>query len=233
VVHYGCPGLEGQQIVVDEILVSIGRKPNVEGLDLEAAGAEYDQARGVLVNDLLRTSNPKIYAAGDVCLQYKFTHTAGAAARVALANALFPLRVKMSSLTIPWTTYTDPEIAHVGVYERDAEKQGIAVQTFVQALSEVDRAVIDGEEEGFVKVHVKKGTDQIIGATIVASHAGEMISEITLAMGGNIGLKKLANIIHPYPTQAEAIRMIGDAYNSTRLTPWVKSLFHRWMAWTR
>ena len=233
VVHYGCPGLEGQQIVVDEILVSIGRKPSVEGLDLEAAGVEYDQARGVLVNDLLRTSNPRIYAAGDVCLQYKFTHTAGAAARVALANALFPLRVKMSSLTIPWTTYTDPEVAHVGLYERDAVKQGIAVQTFVQPLSEVDRAVTDSEEEGFVKVHVKKGTDKIIGATIVARHAGEMISEITLAMAGNIGLKKLANVIHPYPTQADAIRMVAETYNHTRLTPRVKSLLSRWMAWTR
>ena len=232
-VHYDCPGREGQQAVVDEILVSTGRKPNVEGLNLEAAAVEYDQERGVLVNDLLRTSNPRIYAAGDVCLQHKFTHTAGAAGLVALANALFPLRVKMSSLIIPWTTYTDPEIAHVGVYERDADNQGIAVQTFVQPLSEVDRAITDSEEEGFVKVHVRKGTDQIIGATIVARHAGEMISEITLAMAGNIGLKKLANIIHPYPTQAEAIRMVGDAYNLTRLTPRVKSLLSRWMAWTR
>jgi pyruvate/2-oxoglutarate dehydrogenase complex dihydrolipoamide dehydrogenase (E3) component len=233
VVHYDCPGQEGQQIVVDEILVSTGRKPNVEGLNLEAAGVEYDQERGVLVNDLLRTSNPRIYSAGDVSLQHKFTHTAGAAALVALANALFPLRVKMSSLIIPWTTYTDPEIAHVGLYERDADKQGIAVQTFVQPFSEVDRAITDSEEDGFVKIHVKEGTDKIIGATIVSRHAGEMISEITLAMAGNIGLKKLANIIHPYPTQAEAIRMVGDAYNKTRLTPRVKSLLSRWMAWTR
>ena len=112
-------------------------------------------------------------------------------------------------------------------------KQGIAVQTFVQPLSEVDRAVTDSEEEGFVKVHVKKGTDKIIGATIVARHAGEMISEITLAMAGNIGLKKLANVIHPYPTQADAIRMVAETYNHTRLTPWVKSLLSRWMAWTR
>ena len=100
-------------------------------------------------------------------------------------------------------------------------------------LSEVDRAITDGEEEGFVKIHVKKGTDRILGATIVARHAGDMISEITLAMVGNVGLGTIANVIHPYPTQAEAIKQTGDAYNRTRLTPAVKKIFTRWLAWTR
>jgi pyruvate/2-oxoglutarate dehydrogenase complex dihydrolipoamide dehydrogenase (E3) component len=119
------------------------------------------------------------------------------------------------------------------MYERDARERGIAVDTFVRPLSEVDRAIADGEEEGFVKVHVRKGTDKILGATIVARHAGEMISEITLAMVGNLGLGTLANVIHTYPTQAEAIKQAADAYNRTRLTPFVKRLFTRWLAWRR
>ena len=217
---------------VDEILVGVGRAPNVEGLNLEVAGVEYTR-HGVRANDYLQTTNPRIYGAGDICLPYKFTHTADATARIVIQNALFAGRKKVSSLIVPWCTYTDPEIAHVGMYERDAVERGIAVDTFVRGLREVDRAITDGEEEGFVKVHVKKGTDQILGATIVARHAGEMISEITLAMVGKVGLRTIANVIHPYPTQAEAIRQTADAYNRTRLTPQVKKLFTRWLAWTR
>lgn len=217
---------------VDEILVGAGRTPNVEGLHLEAAGVAYS-THGVQVNDYLQTTNSRIYAAGDICLPHKFTHTADATARIVIQNALFAGRKRFSSLIIPWCTYTDPEIAHVGMYERDALQKGIPVETFVRHLRDVDRAITDGEEEGFVKVHVKKGTDQILGATIVARHAGEMISEITLAMVGKIGLRTISNVIHPYPTQAEAIRHVADAYNRTRLTPGVKNLFTRWFAWTR
>lgn len=217
---------------VDAILVGVGRAPNVEGLNLEAAGVRYN-TDGVRVNDYLQTTNPRIYAAGDICLPHKFTHTADATARIVIQNALFAGRKKLSSLIIPWCTYTDPEIAHVGMYERDALHKGIPVETFVRHLRDVDRAVTDGEEEGLVKVHVKKGTDQILGATIVARHAGEMISEITLAMVGKLGLKTISNVIHPYPTQAEAIRQVADAYNRTRLTPGLKNLFTRWFAWTR
>lgn len=223
------------EIEVDEILIAAGRAPNVEGLNLEAAGVRYEpgKGRGVLVDDRLRTSNRRIYAAGDICLPYQFTHLADAAARIVIQNALFFGRKKLSLLTIPWCTYTDPEVAHVGLSEDEAGKKGIEVQTFVKSLSEVDRAVLDGEEEGFVKVHVKQGTDQILGATIVARHAGEMISEVTTAMAGRIGLGALAAVIHPYPTQAEAIRQTGDLYNRTRLTPRVKRWFARFLAWRR
>ena len=217
---------------VDEILIGTGRAPNVEGLNLEAAGVEYTK-HGVSVNDYLQTTNRRIYAAGDICLRYKFTHTADATARYVIQTALFAGWKKQSSLTIPWCTYTDPEIAHVGMYERDAEERGIPIETFIRHLRDVDRAIADGNEEGFVKVHVKRGTDRILGATIVARHAGEMISEITLAMIGNVGLKKIGTVIHPYPTQAEAIRQVADAYNRTRLTPRMKELFNRWFAWTR
>jgi len=230
--HLHLDGGRQGTLMVDEILVGAGRAPNVEGLDLEAARVEYGP-HGVQVNDFLQTSNPNIFAAGDICLPFKFTHTADATARIVIQNALFLGRKKVSALTIPWCTYTDPEIAHVGMYERDAVKKGIAVDTFRVPLSDVDRAIAEGEEEGFVKVHVKKGTDQILGATIVARHAGEMISELTLAIVGKVGLGTVSGVIHPYPTQAEAIRKVADAYNRTRLTPFVKRLFSGWLGWTR
>jgi len=232
VIHIECGGKE-DEVAVDEILAGAGRAPNVEGLDLEAVGVKYDKREGIEVNEYLQTTNPRIYAAGDICLKYKFTHTADATARIVIQNALFLGRKKQNALTIPWCTYTDPEIAHVGMYERDAQEKGIAVGTFVRPLNDVDRAIADGEEEGFVKIHVKKGTDKILGATIVARHAGEMLGEITLAIVGNLGLGILANVIHTYPTQSEAIKQVADAYKRTRLTPFVKRLFSRWLTWSR
>ena len=222
-----------QNIVVDEILVGAGRVPNVEGLNLDAVNVRYDRQQGVLVNDRLQTSNPSIYAAGDICSRFKFTHAADAMARIVIQNALFKGRTKASALIIPWCTYTAPEIAHVGLYEHEAKDRGIAFRTFTQELGDVDRAVLDGEDEGFVKVLIGPRGDQILGATIVAAHAGDMISELTLAMVGRLGLGTIARTIHPYPTQAEAIKKVGDAYNRTRLTATVKWLFDKWLAWSR
>lgn len=230
VIYYESQGQE-KSVIVNQILLGVGRKPNVEGLNLETVGVEYDAKKGIFVNDNLQTTNPNIYAAGDICMKWKFTHAADAAARIVIQNALFLGRKKLSTLTMPWCTYTDPEIAHVGMYESEAKEQGINVETFFIPLSQVDRAIADGEETGFVKIHVKKGSDKILGATIVARHAGDMISEITLAIVNNIGLGKIASVIHPYPTQAEAIRKAADAYNRTRLTPFVKKLFTTWLAW--
>ena len=226
---------DGQQeeVRVDAVLLGVGRAPNVEGLNLEAVDVEFDTKQGVKVDDRLQTTNPRIYAAGDICSPYKFTHMADALARVVIQNTLFVGRAKASALTVPWCTYTDPEIAHVGLYAHEAEKQGIAIQTFHQEMGQVDRAVLEGDTDGFVKVHTKAGKDTILGATIVTRHAGEMISELTLAMVGGLGLGTLARTIHTYPTQAEAIKRAADAYNRTRLTPRVKSLFTRWLAWTR
>ncbi|MGE3407361.1 MAG: mercuric reductase [Pirellulales bacterium] len=217
---------------VDQLLVSIGRTPNVEGLNLDVVGVAHDK-QGVQVNQRMQTTNPMIYAAGDVCSPFQFTHAADFMARMVIQNALFWGRKKSSSLVIPWCTYTTPEIAHVGLYEGQAHEQGIQLDTFVQSFDEVDRAILDGEENGFVKVHVKRGTDKVIGATIVARHAGDMISEITLAMTHGLGLKQIGGTIHPYPTQAEAIRKLGDQFNRTRLTPFVRSLFKKWLDWTR
>ncbi|HEV8226123.1 MAG TPA: mercuric reductase [Methylomirabilota bacterium] len=232
VLHADTPG-GPVSVTVDEILVGAGRVPNVDGLGLEAAHVAYDGRHGVKVNDFLQTTNPRIYAAGDVCTEAKFTHAADFAARTVIQNSLFLGRKRLSALTIPWCTYTDPEIAHVGLSGAQAEERGLAVDTLVRPFSEVDRAVIDGEEQGFVKVHLRKSTDKIVGATIVARHAGEMLGELTLALGAGIGMGRLASVIHPYPTQAEAIRQVGDMYNRTRLTPTVKRLFAAWLRWTR
>jgi pyruvate/2-oxoglutarate dehydrogenase complex dihydrolipoamide dehydrogenase (E3) component len=221
------------EISVDEILVGIGRSPNVEGLNLEAAGIAYEAKQGVTVNERLQTSNPRVYAAGDICFPYKFTHTADALARIVIANALFMGRQKSSALTIPWCTFTDPEIAHVGMYEGDAQKQGMEVTTLTVPLADIDRAVLDGEAEGFARVHLRKGTDKILGATIVARHAGEMINEFSLAITNGLGLSAIGKTIHPYPTQAEVIKRLADAYNRTRLTPFVKKLLSGWLKWQR
>ncbi len=217
------------RLVVDEILLGVGRAPNVEGLDLEAAGVAYDVKTGVKVNDFLQTSNPRIYAAGDVCLPHKFTHMADGSARIVIQNALFMGRKRLSGLTIPWTTYTDPEVAHVGMYEWQAKERGIELDTFTKSFGDVDRAIVDGEDSGFVKIHVKRGSDKILGATIVARHAGDMIGEIGLAMVNGVGLKSIASVIHPYPTRAEAIRQVADMYNRTRLTPFIESIFSLWL----
>ena len=222
-----------ERVVVDEILVGVGRTPNVEGLDLEAAGVDFDR-RGVNVNDFLQTTNKRIFASGDICLPYKFTHTAEATSRAVIQNALFPgPKKRVSKLIIPWCTYTSPEIAHVGLYAHQAEAKGMEVDTYEVAMADVDRAIAEGDEEGFLKVHVKKGTDTIVGATIVARHAGEMISEITTAMVAGLGLGAFAGIIHPYPTQTEVIRKAADAFNRTKLTPRVARLLKGWFKFLR
>jgi pyruvate/2-oxoglutarate dehydrogenase complex dihydrolipoamide dehydrogenase (E3) component len=218
---YTSKGRSGS-ISVDEILIGAGRKPNIENLNLTAAGVASD-AKGVQVNDFLQTTNPKIFAAGDVCMKWQFTHAADAAARIVIKNTLFsPFglgKTKLSSLVMPWVTYTDPEIAHVGMSIEDAQQAGIEFSTIKILMSTVDRAIADGETEGFVKIIHRQGSDEILGATIVSSHAGESISHITTAMVNKLGLGKLSNTIQPYPTQADGIKKAADAYRKTLLTP--------------
>jgi pyruvate/2-oxoglutarate dehydrogenase complex dihydrolipoamide dehydrogenase (E3) component len=204
----------------------------LEGLGLENAGVQY-ASHGIIVDEKLRTTNPKIYAAGDVCSRYKFTHAADAMARIVIANTLFLLRRKVTDLVIPWCTYTDPEVAHVGYYEKEARAAGFKVETITEPLSHVDRAVLDGETEGFARVHYDKKTGRILGGTIVARHAGEMIGELTLAMVAKQSVAILSSTIHSYPTQAEVLPKIGDAYMCTKLTPTVKKVFERWLDWRR
>jgi pyruvate/2-oxoglutarate dehydrogenase complex dihydrolipoamide dehydrogenase (E3) component len=236
-VHYEMNG-KTNELAVNEILVGVGRVPNVEGLGLEQAGVEYDPKAGVKVNQRLQTTHPRIYAAGDVCFPFKFTHLADAMAQIVIQNALFPHPfgfgyARTDVLIIPWCTYTEPEIAHVGMYEAEAEKKGLEVETYTYPLSEVDRAVLDGEEAGFARIHVQKGTDRILGATIVSAHAGEMISEVTALMQGGRGLKTLLATIHPYPTQAEVIKKAANQWRRAHFTARMQRLLQKWFEWTR
>jgi pyruvate/2-oxoglutarate dehydrogenase complex dihydrolipoamide dehydrogenase (E3) component len=226
------PGGE-RELEVDEILVGIGRAPNVEDLGLETAGVSCDPARGVIVDARLRTSNSRVFAAGDVCLATKFTHAADASAKLVVRNAFFFGRRRVADLTIPWCTYTDPEVAHVGLYARDAQAQGIALDTFEAPLAGNDRARVDGEQVGFLKVHVRKGSDRIVGATLVARHAGELIAPLATAMACGAGLGRLLDLILPYPTQSELIKTVAGAYTRTRLTPFAARVLRALIARAR
>ena len=229
----------GQQydVTVDEILVGVGRTPNVEKIGLEAAGVHYDK-NGIKVNARLQTSNPNIYAAGDVCSRYKFTHAADAMAQIVIQNALFPHPLSLGyanvdALVMPWCTFTEPEIAHVGMYENEAKQKGLEVETYTYKLEEVDRAILDGDEDGFARVHLQKGTDKILGATIVAAHAGDMISEFSVAMKAGAGAKMIAGTIHPYPTQAEVNKKVVNLWRKAHFTQSTKSILTKLFAWMR
>jgi pyruvate/2-oxoglutarate dehydrogenase complex dihydrolipoamide dehydrogenase (E3) component len=218
----------------DTLLVAVGRTPNVEELGLEDAGVRFS-ADGITVNDRLRTSNARIFAVGDVCSRLRFTHAADAQARLAVPNALF-FGIgggRVSRLVIPWTTYTTPELARVGMDETEARAAGLETDTITIPLAEVDRAVLDGEEPGFFRVHLRRGTDRILGATLVARHAGETIGEIVLAMTAGLGLGAIGRTIHPYPTQAEALRKAADAWRRSRLTPRARRAFQAFFRFVR
>jgi pyruvate/2-oxoglutarate dehydrogenase complex dihydrolipoamide dehydrogenase (E3) component len=224
-------------VTVDEILVGVGRTPNVEGLGLEAIGVEFDK-NGVKVNGRLQTSNPRIFAAGDVCSRYKFTHAADAMAQIVIQNALFPHPfglgyASVDSLIMPWCTFTEPEIAHVGMYENDAKEKGLEVETYTFKLDEVDRAILDGEDEGFARIHIQKGSDKILGATIVAAHAGEMISEFSVLMKAGLGAKTIAGTIHPYPTQAEVNKKVVNLWRKAHFTQATRDRLIKLFAWMR
>jgi pyruvate/2-oxoglutarate dehydrogenase complex dihydrolipoamide dehydrogenase (E3) component len=214
----------------DRLLVATGRTPNLDGLDLARAGIDAG-ARGLVVDDRLRTSSRRVYAAGDVCSRFQFTHVADATARIVIQNALFFGRRKASALTIPWCTYTDPEVAHVGLSAEDAEKRRPSVQTISVPLSDVDRAVVDDETEGFVRVHHERG--RLLGCTIVAAHAGEMIGQVSYAIARGATLNDFASTVYPYPTQVEALRKAGDMYRRTLLTPRVRRALERYFRITR
>ena len=218
---------DAEPITAEAMLIAAGRTPNLRALNLEAAGVDYDE-QGVKVNACLQTSQPHIYAAGDITNRLKFTHTADFTARIVVRNILMPLqllRQKVDWSVVPWCTYTDPEVAHVGLGEKEAKQKNIEYQLFVVRLEDVDRAVVESEEAGFAKILTVKGSDKILGATIVAPHAGDLLHEFVLAMKAGIGLGKIASIIHAYPTFAELARKAGDQFNKTRLTPRAKKIF--------
>jgi pyruvate/2-oxoglutarate dehydrogenase complex dihydrolipoamide dehydrogenase (E3) component len=211
----------------DAILVSTGRTPNVERLNLEAAGVNFN-SRGIEINAYMQTSQPHIYAAGDIVGPYQFTHIADAQARIVVRNILMPfqlLRQKMDYAAAPWCTFTDPEIARVGLNETEAKQRNIPYDLIEAPVDGLDRAVIEREELGLIKVLTAKGTDKILGVTIVAAHAGDVLHEFVLAMKHRIGLNRLGTTIHAYPTFAELVRMVADLHNKKRLTPFAKKVF--------
>ena len=218
---------DAESITADAMLIAAGRTPNLRALNLEAAGVDYDK-QGVKVNAYLQALQPHIYAAGDITNRLKFTHTADFTARIVVRNILMPLqllRQRVDWSVVPWCTYTDPEVAHVGVGENEAQQKNIEYDLFFVPLEDVDRAVVESEEAGFAKILTAKGSDKILGATIVAPHAGDLLQEFVFAMSAKIGLGKIAAMIHAYPTFAELARKAGDKYNKTRLTPRTKKIF--------
>ncbi len=222
---------EGKEDTVeaDAILVAAGRRPNIEGLDLEKAGVAYDD-RGIRVDSRLRTTHPDIYAAGDVAGSYQFTHFAEYQARIVIRNTLLPrflgiLHGKSEGFVLPWTTFTEPEAARVGLNEKEARQRRIPYDLYRYDFSELDRAILDAADTGFVKVLTARGKDRILGATLVGEGAGEMVHEFVVTMKNGIGLGALSNTIHVYPTISQAVQRVGDAYQRTRLTDRARKLF--------
>jgi pyruvate/2-oxoglutarate dehydrogenase complex dihydrolipoamide dehydrogenase (E3) component len=203
------------ELPYDRLLLGTGRKANIEDIGLEAAGVRLDRD-GVQVDEYLSTSNPDIYAAGDVAFPQKYTHAAMATARLCIANALDDARRRASELVIPHCTYTDPEVAQVGLTRQQARREGIPIDEYKLELANVERAFIDGEQDGFAAIYARRDSGEIVGATLVAAHAGEMISEITLAIANNLPLEKLAETVHCYPTQAEVFQRVALEYPRTR-----------------
>ncbi|HEY1314047.1 MAG TPA: FAD-dependent oxidoreductase [Steroidobacteraceae bacterium] len=199
-------------LAVDEILVSIGRVANSDELRLAAAGIATAADGRIQIDDFLTTSNPDVYAAGDVCMAHKNTNVAQASAEMAVRNAFAMAEQRHSSIVAPRCTYCDPEIAHIGMHVWDAARQGIAVKTYTIMMQDVERAIIDGRVDGFVKIHLRAGSDEIIGASIVASRASEMINEVAVIMHAKLGMRALAGILHAYPAQSDAIRLAACAY---------------------
>src|SRR5262249_18884250 len=188
-----------EEAIGDALLLGVGRAPNVENLGLEAARVAYDQS-GVQVDDRLRTTNPLVYAAGDVCSRWKFTHAADAMARIVVQNPLFRGRKKASELVIPWCTYTDPEVAHVGMTAAEAASRADDVQTLTVDLADVDRAVLDGETEGFARAHIARRGGRIRGVTVVGPPPGGLIGAAPLALTPGARLPALRPPLHPRPT---------------------------------
>ncbi|HKI98732.1 MAG TPA: mercuric reductase [bacterium] len=221
-----------EAIEVDEILVAVGRRAPLEGLGLEEVGVVTDHGR-IRVDERLRTSVRSIFACGDCVGPYQFTHMANQQARVVIQNALLPIKTRINYRVVPWATFTDPEVARVGLNEDDARTRGTPVRTLKFPLAELDRAVCDGETEGFLKVLTPPGRDDILGATLVGPHAGELLHELVLAMHARLRLRDLAAMVHIYPTLAEVFRRAGDESRKAAFTPRLQRLFRAYLRWRR
>jgi pyruvate/2-oxoglutarate dehydrogenase complex dihydrolipoamide dehydrogenase (E3) component len=224
-------GARSKVVEADAVLVGVGRVASVEGLGLAEAGVRFEPSH-IHVDDFLRTDNPSVFAAGDCCMRLKFTHAAGAAAGIAVRNALFFGRRRLSSLRIPWCTYIDPEVAHIGLTAEGAGAAGVDVDTYTKPFAEIDRALTDGESEGFCRIHTRAGKGSIVGATVVGAHAGEIIGEIATAMRAGLRLDQLTEIVRPYPTLSEAVGKCAAEYAWKRAES-IAGITRRWFDLTQ
>ena len=211
----------------DTVLVALGRRPNVEGLDLEAAGVDYDARDGIRIDERLSTSNRAVYAIGDVASRQRYTSNADRQARVVIRNALFPGSGKMDFRHVTRCVYTQPEVAHVGAEETELAEDGFDV--YEVEWGELDRGRATGDTTGFARVLTEKGGDRILSATLVGSDAGEQIAPLSVLLARGEGLGALDPAVFAYPTRAEYLRRLADAYNRSRLTPFVARLFRFWL----
>jgi len=203
---------------VDALLMATGRRANVQGLNLEAAGVQYD-GRGVTVDDRCRTNQRHIYAVGDVSGRYQFTHMSGHMAKVAVTNALLKMPSTIDAAHVPWVTYTEPELAHVGAFPDDLDAAGTAYETYRFPYDKLDRAITEGETTGVIKVHAKSLTGKILGVSILGAHAGEFVSTFTLAMRNGVTLRNIGDTIHPYPAWGEGVRRVADQWYVQKQSP--------------
>ncbi len=223
------------QIEFDELLVAVGRSARVENYGLDDLEINLTKRKTIEVNDFLQTNYPNIYAVGDVAGPYQFTHTAAHMAWYAVVNSLFGGFKKFSVdySVIPWATYTDPEVARVGLNEQEANEKGIAYEVTKYEMEDLDRAITDEEAHGFVKVLTVPGKDKILGVTIMGEHAGDLIAEYVLAMKQKLGLNKILGTIHIYPTLAEANKFAAGEWKKAHAPQWVLKLLKRYFSWCR
>jgi pyruvate/2-oxoglutarate dehydrogenase complex dihydrolipoamide dehydrogenase (E3) component len=224
---------DGARLEADAVLVAVGRRRNVEGLELERAGVRLDGRGGLEVDARLRTTHPDVFAAGDVCSPLQFTHAADAQARIVVRNALFMGRARTDGLVVPWCTYTQPELAQVGATRRELEASGRPFDAFRFAFADLDRGRTDGDAGGWAEVRVARGTDRLLGATVVGHDAGEQLAPLVLLMTLRQGLGALGSLVLPYPTRSEYLRRLVDAWNRTRLTPRTAGLLSWWLRRSR
>ena len=228
-------GGEMVSIPFDEILVAVGRRANTKNLGLETLGVELNRNGTIKTDEHLRTNIPSILACGDVTGPYQFTHTASHQAWYASVNSLFDTfkTFKVDYSVVPWVTYTEPEVAQVGITEDQAKEQGLDTETTIYELAGFDRALTESDTEGFVKVITPKGKDKVLGATIVGAHAGEMITEFTLSMKHGLGLNKILGTIHPYPTWMEANKFAAGNWKRANAPQWALNFLEKFHNWQR
>ena len=208
----------GHRIKAEALLVATGGIPSLGELELQRAEVVFDR-RGIQVDDRLQTTNRRIYAAGDCIGKMAYSHAADAMARICIQNAFFWGRKKLSRLVIPRTTFTDPEVAHVGITRREAEQREIGLDHFREEFQHTDRATLEGTRNGYAEIHCRRGTDQILGASIVGPQAGELIGIITLMLTNRLPLRRLAKTIQCYPTHSGILKTLADQYTRKQLTP--------------